>query len=94
MAARIELDPEEVAGLIRGARLLELRAETPAAVRTRSASVALTAMDALCGLAERDGIDAVWDALAPLDRRELVAFAALMADELAALGFSIAGRIG
>jgi hypothetical protein len=93
MAPRIELQPDEVAGLIHGARLLELRPDTPAEVRARRTEVALTAMDALCGLAERDGVDAVWDALELLPHRELIAFATLMADELAASGFTIEGRV-
>ena len=86
---RIELEPEEVAGLIRGSRLLELRADTPADVRRRYTETALTAMDALCGLAEREGTDAVWDALGLLTHRELLAFATLMAAELAATDFAL-----
>jgi hypothetical protein len=84
---RIELEPEEVAGLIRGARLLELRVDTPPDVRRRWTETALTAMDALCGLAERRGTDAVWDALALVSNRELLAFSTLMASELAESGF-------
>ncbi len=83
MPDRIELEPEEIAGLIRGARLLELRADTPDDVRERLLATALTALDGLCGLAGRAGTDAVWDVLALLERRELVAFATLMASELA-----------
>jgi hypothetical protein len=85
---RIELEPEEVAGLIRGSRLLELRADTPPDVRRRWTETALTAMDALCGLAERVGTDAVWDALGLLSHRELLAFATLMASELADSDFA------
>jgi hypothetical protein len=87
---RIELEPEEVAGLIRGSRLLELRPDTPADVRRRYTDTALTAMDALCGLAERRGTDAVWDALELVTHRELLAFATLMASELAATDFALA----
>jgi hypothetical protein len=94
VTARIVLEPEEVAGLIRGARLLELRADTPADVRRRSNEVALTAMDALCGLVERAGVDAAWDALELLSPRELLAFATLMASELADAGFTLEGRVG
>ncbi len=86
---RIELEPEEVAGLIRGSRLLELRPDTPADVRDRYTETALTAMDALCGLAERAGTDAVWDALALVTHRELLAFATLMAAELAVTDFAL-----
>jgi hypothetical protein len=88
-SSRIELEPEEVAGLIRGARLLELRAETPPDVRRRYTETALTAMDALCGLAERHGTDAVWDTLALITHRELLAFATLMASELAESDFAL-----
>ena len=91
---RIELEPEEVAGLIRGSRLLELRADTPPDVRRRYTETALTAMDALCGLADRHGTDAVWDALALVSHRELLAFATLMASELAETGFALAPPAG
>jgi hypothetical protein len=86
---RIELEPEEVAGLIRGSRLLDLRADTPADVRRRYTHTALTAMDALCGLAERHGTDAVWDALELVTHRELLAFATLMASELGESDFAL-----
>jgi hypothetical protein len=89
VAPRIELEPEEVAGLIRGSRLLELRADTPADVRKRYTDTALTAMDALCGLADRRGTDAVWDALEMVTHRELLAFSTLMAAELAETGFTL-----
>jgi hypothetical protein len=88
---RIELDADEVAGLIRGSRLLDLRADTPAEVRRRYMETALTAMDALCGLAERHGTDAVWDALELVTHRELLAFATLMASELAESDFALPG---
>jgi hypothetical protein len=85
---RIELDAEEVAGLIRGSRLIDLRPDTPPEVRERWTATALTAMDALCGLAEREGTDAVWDALRLVTHRELLAFATLMASELADTDFA------
>ena len=88
MPDRIVLEPDEIAGLIRGARLPELRADTPADVREHWTQAALTAMDALCGLDEREGIDAVWDTLRVLEHRELLAFASLMADELSRTSFS------
>jgi hypothetical protein len=47
-------------------------------------------MDALCGLAERRGTDAVWDALELVTHRELLAFATLMASELAETDFALA----
>ena len=74
MTDRIVLDPEEIAGMIRGARLLELRVDTPAEMRERRLATAMTAMDALCGLSQREGTNAVWDVLEMLERRELLAF--------------------
>ena len=82
------LEPEEIAGLIRGARLLELRVDTPRDVREQWLATATTAMDALCGLCDRAGTDAVWDVLAMLEHRELVAFSTLMASELSETSFS------
>ncbi|MCW3046678.1 MAG: hypothetical protein JWO74_962 [Solirubrobacterales bacterium] len=90
---RVNLDPEEVAGLIRGARLLELRQDTPAHIRKRSTEVALTAMDALCGLSERSGINAVWDALELVNRRELLAFSTLMASVLESTDFTLSDHV-
>jgi hypothetical protein len=88
MIDRIVLDREEIAGLIRGARLLDLRVDTPPEVRERRLATATTAMDALCGLSQREGTDAVWDVLEMLDRRELLAFSTLMASELSETEFS------
>ena len=88
MADRIVLDREEIAGLIRGARLLDLRVDTPPEVRERRLATATTAMDALCGLSQREGTDAVWDVLEMLERRELLAFSTLMASELSETEFS------
>ena len=88
MPERIVLDREEIAGLIRGARLLELRVDTPPEVRERLLGTAMTAMDALCGLSQREGTDAVWDVLEMLERRELLAFSTLMASELSETAFS------
>ena len=91
MTDRIVLEPEEIAGLIRGARLLELRQDTPTETRERRLATAMTAMDALCGLSERAGTNAVWDVLEMLERRELLAFSTLMASELSETEFSAAG---
>jgi hypothetical protein len=88
MIDRIVLDREEIAGLIRGSRLLDLRVDTPPEVRERRLATATTAMDALCGLSQREGTDAVWDVLEMLDRRELLAFSTLMASELSETEFS------
>ena len=62
----------------------------PPDVRKRYTDTALTAMDALCGLAERRGTDAVWDVLELITHRELLAFATLMASELAETNFALA----
>jgi hypothetical protein len=91
VSARIVLQPEEIAGLIRGSRLLDLRVDTPPDVRRRWTQAALTAMDALCGLAEREGTNAVWDVLAALSHREVLAFATLMTAELTETGFAAGG---
>jgi hypothetical protein len=47
-------------------------------------------MDALCGLSQRAGTNAVWDVLEMLERRELLAFCTLMASELSETEFSAA----
>ena len=91
MTDRIVLEPEEIAGMIRGARLLELRHDTPPETRARLLGAAMTAMDALCGLSQRAGTNAVWDVLEMLERRELLAFSTLMASELSETDFSADG---
>ena len=91
MTDRIVLEPEEIAGMIRGARLLELRVDTPPDTRERRLAAAMTAMDALCGLSQRAGTNAVWDVLEMLERHELLAFSTLMASELSETAFSAAG---
>jgi len=91
MTDRIVLEPEEIAGLIRGSRLLDLRVDTPAEDRERWLATAATAMDALCGLCDRSGTNAVWDVLELLDHRELLAFSTLMASELSETSFSANG---
>jgi hypothetical protein len=84
----IVLEPDEIAALIRDARLQDLRADTPRDVRERWTATALTALDALCGLAARSGTGPVWDVLRGLEHRELLAFSTLMASELSEAGFS------
>jgi hypothetical protein len=93
MPQRIELEPDEVAGLIRGAHLPELRTDTPDEERRRATEVAMTAMDALCGLAGRSGTAPVWNTLRLLERRELLAFATLMAATLDATDFDLADHV-
>jgi hypothetical protein len=62
--------------------------DTPQDVREKWLAAAMTAMDALCGLSDREGIDAVWDVLEMLTHRELLAFSSLMASELSETSFS------
>ena len=88
MTDRIVLEPRGDRRLIRGARLLELRVDTPPEMRERRLATAMTAMDALCGLSQREGTNAVWDVLEMLERRELLAFSTLMASELSETDFS------
>ena len=83
MADRIELDAAAIGGLIRAARLEELRIETTDAERERALGQATTALDALCALHDKGGTDEVWDVLAPLDRRALLTFATFAISELA-----------
>lgn len=83
MPERIELEPAAIGGLIRAARLEDLRIETQAAERERALGQATTALDALCGLCDRRGTDEVWDVLADLDRRALLTFATFAISELA-----------
>jgi hypothetical protein len=91
MSERIVLEREEIAGLIHEAHLLELRVDTPVDVREQWLGTATTAMDALCGLCEREGTDAVWDVLEMLSHRELMAFASVMTWKLSETSFSADG---
>ncbi len=93
MADRIELDPAHIESLIRSAALEDLRHETPAADRERAFGQAITALDALCGLVDREGPDEAWDVLAELDRAQLLTFAAFIVGELAGTTYCAADRI-
>jgi hypothetical protein len=86
--ARIELEPEEIVRVLGAAGLAALRTETPEPDRERSLATARTALDALCGLEERQGIDAVWKVLRELERRDLMALTLLMTTELVAVGWA------
>ena len=88
MPDRIELAPAQIESLIRAAALEDLRHETPPAERERSLGQAATALDALCGVADREGAGSVWDVLAELDRAQLLAFSAFAVVELAGTSFS------
>jgi hypothetical protein len=83
MPDRIELEPHVIERLIRSAGLTDLRHETPEAERERALGRAGTALDALCGLCDREGTDGVWDVLASLERRDLLTFATFAVSELA-----------
>lgn len=77
------MEGADIEGLIRTAALEDLRAETAPAERARSLSQASTALEALCGLAGREGTGGLWDVLAELDRAQLLAFATFSVSELA-----------
>ena len=77
------MEPEDIETMIRSAALEELRMETAEHDRERSLSRASTALDALCGLSEREGPGSVWDVLRELDRAELLAFSAFAISEMA-----------
>lgn len=83
MPDRIELEPAAIERMIRSAALEDLRHETPGPERERSLGRAATALDALCGACDREGPDAIWDALEALDRRRLLTFATYAVSELA-----------
>lgn len=77
------MEGADIEALIRIAALEDLRAETAPAERARSLAQASTALEALCGLAGREGTGGVWDVLAELDRAQLLAFATFSVSELA-----------
>ena len=77
------MEGSDIEAMIRSAALEALRAETQPHDRSRSLSRAATALDALCGLSERDGPGAVWDVLSELDRAELLAFSSFAISEMA-----------
>ena len=74
--------------LLGAAGLANLRPETPEHERERAVATARTALDALCGLEERDGTDAAFDVLRSLEPRDLRALALLMVLELNAAGWT------
>ena len=77
------MDGADIEAMIRSAALEALRAETQPHDRSRSLSRGATALDALCGLSEREGPGAVWDVLSELERSELLAFSTFAISELA-----------
>ncbi len=92
MADRIDLAPIAIERLIHSARLDKLTAETSRMERQRSVETAVTALDALCGIVERDGTDEVWDVLASLDRRALLTLSTFVVSELSDTEYSVAWR--
>lgn len=89
MPDRIELDPAAIDRMIRSAALEDLRADTPPADRERALGRGRTALDALCGLSDRDALDDVWDVLAALPRRQLITFATFAVSELAETDYAM-----
>lgn len=77
------MDPSDIEAMVRSAALEDLRAETPVHERSRALSRAATALDALCGLSQREGPGAVWDVLRELDRPQLLAFSTFAVSEMA-----------
>jgi hypothetical protein len=92
MADRIELPPIAIERLIHSARLDRLTADTTSMDRHRSIETAVTALDALCGLVDRDGTDEVWDVFASLDRRALLTLATFAITELSDTEYTVAWR--
>ncbi|HEY5143245.1 MAG TPA: hypothetical protein VII98_07065 [Solirubrobacteraceae bacterium] len=92
MPDRIVLAPGQIETLIHTAALEDLRHETTAADRERALGQAATALDALCGLAEREGADGVWDVFHELDRAQMLAFTTFAILELSRTGFSARGE--
>lgn len=80
---RIEMDGASIEALVRSAAIEELRGDSTELERRQSLSRGATALDALCGLSDRQGTGAVWDVLCELDRAQLLSFATFAVSELA-----------
>jgi hypothetical protein len=89
MSDRIQLEPAAIERMIASAALEDLRHGTPPAERERSLARAATALDALCGVCDRNGPDGVWDVLEHLDHRRLLTFATYAVSELAATDYAM-----
>ncbi|HEU4978578.1 MAG TPA: hypothetical protein VFT42_06770 [Solirubrobacteraceae bacterium] len=85
--ARIELPEEEIVRLLRASAIASLRPESSEYERERAVATARTALDALCGLEERAGLDAAYSVLRALVPRDLRALALLMVVELGGVGW-------
>ena len=80
---RIEMDEASIEALIRSASIEELRSDSTELERRHALSRGATALDALCGLSDRQGTGAVWDVLCELDRPQLLSFATFAISEMA-----------
>jgi hypothetical protein len=80
---RIEMDGASIEALIRSAAIEGLRGDSTELERSQALSRGATALDALCGLADRQGTGAVWDVLCELDRAQLLSFATFAVSEMA-----------
>jgi hypothetical protein len=80
---RIEMDEASIEAMIRSASIEELRSDSTELERRHALSRGATALDALCGLSDRQGTGAVWDVLCELDRAQLLSFATFAISEMA-----------
>lgn len=86
--ARIELPVDEVVRLLGTTGIASLRPDTSEYERERAVATALTALDALCGLEEREGLHDAYAVLRALEPRDLRALALLMVVELVRAGWA------
>ena len=77
------MDGPAIEALIRSAALQDLRSDSTELERSRSLSRAATALDALCGLSDREGTGAVWDVLCELERAQQLGFMTFAISEMA-----------
>ena len=80
---RIEMDEASIEAMIRSASIEGLRSDSTELERRHALSRGATALDALCGLSDRQGTGAVWDVLCELDRAQLLSFATFAISEMA-----------
>ena len=80
---RIEMDEASIEAMIRSASIEELRSDSTELERRHARSRGATALDALCGLSDRQGTGAGWDVLCELDRAQLLSFATFAISEMA-----------
>ena len=80
---RIEMDGASIEAMIRSAAIDELRSDSTELERRQSLTRGATALDAICGLSDRQGTGAVWDVLCELNRAQLLSFATFAISEMA-----------